>query len=236
MTIKFLYRAAGVAAVAVGASALAGLPLADANPQRAHIADNSGKSLLQCIRFDVDDQQVCGILRRGQQGRRGAVGPQGRTGPIGPAGVPGPLGPVGPQGVQGIKGDTGAVGPTGATGPQGIQGSPGPPVVAVGSVVRFTYAQGAPNPQGKPLAPSTAACPVGPTPHVYGGGVIVTPSNASGGDVVTAQSSFPGAYNNGSVTPVANGATATGWEVDAVVTTMSVGDSVTVQAYAVCGP
>jgi hypothetical protein len=113
ITKKRIARILILGALIVGAAALSGLPLASAKPTRfARLsADRSGKTLLNCVRFDIDDQPVCGI--RGERGLRGVTGATGRTGATG---ATGPMGPTGP---------TGAVGPQGAMGGQGATGANG---------------------------------------------------------------------------------------------------------------
>jgi hypothetical protein len=203
--------------VAVVVGALAGLPAASAKSAHTAAAD-TGKSLINCLRFDIDDQLVCGILKVGPRGPKGARGPFGPIGPIGPQGVPGPLGPVGPQGVQGPPGPTGAKGDTGATGhpgqtggqgpvgpigpqgargftgPQGPQGTPGATVVVQGNQRIFTQSQSAPSSTGQEFF-SIARCPSsGDTAAYGGGGVIQKSGNNAGSDVVVLESSFPGVF------------------------------------------
>jgi hypothetical protein len=107
-----------------------------------------------------------------------------------------------------------------------------------GNVVRFTQpVTGAPSPQGKLLNPSVAVCPAGTNDiYAYGGGAYITPNNTNGADIVTVQSSFPGTFSGGSVTPGVTGSSANAWEADAVITSLAGGDTVNVQAYAICGP
>ena len=186
--------------VAVVVGALAGLPAASAKTAHTAAAD-TGKPLINCLRFDIDDQLVCGILKVGPRGPKGARGP---FGPIGPQGVPGPLGPVGPQGVQGPPGPTGATGaqgavgprgpigangspgatgqqgPRGFTGPQGPQGTPGPTVVVQGNQRIFTQSPSAPSSTGQEFY-SIAHCPSSGDTEAYGGGGVIQKSGANAG-------------------------------------------------------
>jgi hypothetical protein len=232
----------------------------------AHIAaSDTGKPLVQCLRFDVDDLRVCGILRQGPRGPQGPVGktgPKGKTGPrgkTGPQGVQGPTGPVGatgpvgPQGIQGVQGPQGSPGPTVVvagtqvteTGAQALAASP------------IT------NGEGAEITPSVAQCPAPavpsnaagqPTPEAYGGGVTIQKTGTEAtGDVVTLDQHFLGTYNSGTgfVNPLpavgspagtVSPAPAPGtfpinaYEGQAVVTELALGDTVTVQAFVVCGP
>jgi hypothetical protein len=240
MKVTKIARIAGLVALGVSASAAMGLPLADAGT-RTRAADR-GTSLLRCIRFDVDDKPACGIMRRGPRGfrgPRGRVGAKGITGFIGKRGPVGPVGPLGPTGVGGPKGETG---PQGA---QGIQGAPGHTVVVAGSRVVQASANGPMT--GTVVGPTIARCPSGPTPEAYGGGVQITKSGAqSSADVVTILEHFAGTYNSttSTVDPLPSSTTpgtvstqgADAYLGRAVITQLNTGDSVTVQAYAVCGP
>ena len=116
MTLKRAFRVLTLGALIVGAAALMGLPFAAAkpapNPLASAAADN-GKTLLNCIRFDIDDQPVCGVLRDGPRGRTGKTGARGYRGFTGAQGLQGLQGLQGTQGIQGIQGNQGN---------QGIQG------------------------------------------------------------------------------------------------------------------
>lgn len=261
MPLKRVSYAVSLGAVCA-AGALIGLPGASA--KSARVAADTGKPLISCLRFDVDDKLVCGILRvgpRGPKGVRGLTGPQGIQGPIGP------LGPVGPQGIQGPagpKGDTGGVGPVGPrgpigptgltgaagqqgprgfTGPQGPQGSPGPTVVIQGNQRIFTQSPSAPSSTGTEFA-SIARCPSsGDTAAYGGGGVIQKSGNNSGSDVVVLESSYPGIFQGSSdiapFVPSSNpnqGVHDDSYEAKAVVSQLTPGDSFSLQAYVVCGP
>ena len=157
------------------------------------------------------------------------------------------------QGVTGATGATGPQGPIGNTGPQGIQGIQGPTgpagcsAASNGSCTVVIYG----NKVGPIVAPSTsltgseyysvARCPSGSTSEVYGGGGLITKNGQnSGGDVVILEGSYPGIYAGpgAEVTPVTTGAgtTGTAYEAKAVVSSLTQGDSFTLQAYAVCGP
>jgi hypothetical protein len=119
ITKKRIARILMLGALTVGAAALTGLPLASAKPTRfSHLsADGAGKTLLNCVRFDIDDQPVCGI--RGQRGFRGYTGATGATGRTGAMGATGSMGPMGATGA------TGAVGAQGAQGVAGVNGRDG---------------------------------------------------------------------------------------------------------------
>ena len=221
---------------------------------------------MQCLKFDVDDQLVCGILRQGPRG------PQGPTGKTGPKGKVGPRGKTGPQGVQGATGPVGVTGPVGAPGPQGtqgVQGAPGPTVVVAGTQVTETGIQALAaspitNGEGAEIAPSVAKCPPPgqasnaagqPTPEAYGGGVTIQKTGTEAtGDVVTLDQHYLGTFNSGTglVAPLPAVGSPAGtaspaptqsvpfpinaYEGQAVVTELAVGDTVTVQAFVVCGP
>jgi hypothetical protein len=245
MKTKYLTRAAAVAGACLAATALTGLPWADAST-RARVADAGGsggeKPAVTCVTYDFGEGPVCGVKLRGPRGPRGVRGKTGPIGLTGPQGLQGPQGiqgPVGPQGIQGIQGPTG---------PQGIQGSPGHTVVVAGTAVKLTApAQG--EPEGMELNPSVAQCPSGgtlSTPEAYGGGVQIQKSGSeSGGDVVTIQQHFLGTYASPTqVNPLPAGNTAgtvsttyaNAYEGQAVITELAGGDTVTVQSYVICGP
>ncbi len=245
MKTKYLTRTAAVAGACLAATALTGLPWADAAP-RAVVADAGGtggeKPAVTCVYYDFKEGPVCGVMLRGPRGVKGA---RGKTGPIG---FTGPQGPIGPQGVQGPVGSQGIQGPVGPTGPQGIQGAPGHTVVVAGTAVTLTApAQG--EQQGTELNPSVAQCPSSgtlSTPEAYGGGVQIQKSGSeSGGDVVTIQQHFLGTYVSPTqVNPLPAGNTAgtvstqaaNAYEGQAVITELAGGDTVTVQSYVICGP
>lgn len=234
MKTKLLTRVAGAGAMLLAATAMAGLPWADASPS-AHVAD-AASTHLDCVHFDADDPTVCGILRTGKpgpKGHTGKTGPRGYTGKTGPRGVTGAQGPVGAVGSQGIQGPQGL---------QGVQGSPGHTVVVAGSLISVT-APGAGEPIGTELTPSVAECPApsSGTPEAYGGGVQIQKSGTeSSGDVVTIQQQFLGTYASPtSVTlPASSPSTSysNAYEGQAVVTQLTAGDTVTVQTFVVCGP
>lgn len=259
MKFKRLISIVGLGALCAAAGALIGLPWASAKPAppSASLASDTGKPLVQCLTFDADDQLVCGILRQGPRGPHGNVGktgpqgltgPQGATGPQGPQGPTGPIGATGPQGIQGIQGI------------QGAQGAPGPTVVVAGNPVTETGAEAlsaAPitGGEGAPVGPTIAQCPaVTPTmddPEAYGGGVQIQKTGTEAtGDVVTLEQHYAGTYvpasgmTPASVNPLPAGTSAgtisttpaNAYDGQAVVTELAVGDSVTVQAFVVCGP
>jgi Collagen triple helix repeat (20 copies) len=234
MKRKYLIRVAGIGATCLAATAMAGLPWADASPS-AHVADND-TPLIKCVHFDSDDPTVCGIMRQGPRGPRGPRGYRGFKGKTGKTGA------AGPQGVQGLVGPQGA---QGAQGIQGPQGAPGHTVVVAGSLITETAGAGGVA-QGTVLNPSVATC-LAPnvsstTPEAYGGGVQIQKSGTeSAGDVVTIEQQFLGtttSTNPTSITPPSSSPTtaANAYEGEAVVTQLTAGDTVTVQAYVICGP
>jgi hypothetical protein len=195
---------------ALGAGALVQSPVASASGMpRAMAAEETSSSLINCIKFDVDDEPVCGVLGktgprgprgatggRGPQGYRGFIGPVGPVGPVGPGGAtgaPGPTGATGAIGATGATGLTGAMGATGATGaqgPQGIQGIqgiaglPNGTEVVDGNAAPFSY-NGGPSPIGNTTT-SVAVCPVtGTDVEAYGGGAEIITNQQSAHDVVT---------------------------------------------------
>ena len=225
-------------------------------------SSDTGKPLVQCLTFDADDPQVCGILRQGPRGPRGVRGKTGAQGAIGPQGATGLQGPQGPTGL------TGATGPQGAQGIQGIQGAqgaPGPTVVVAGTPQTFTGTQAlSASPitdgEGAMVPPTVANCSnvAATDPEAYGGGVTIQKTGTEAtGDVVTLESHYIGTLNGGGTvdpTPAAGSAAGTpyqpstdpnanpfipppnAYEGQAVVTELAVGDTVTVQAFVVCGP
>jgi hypothetical protein len=260
MKFKRLISIVGLGALCAAAGALIGLPWASANPATpsATVASSdTGKPLVQCLTFDADDPLVCGILRKGARGPRGKVGKTGPQGLIGPQGATGPQGPQGPTGPVGA---TGAQGIQGIQGIQGAQGAPGPTVVVAGNSVTETGAEAlsaAPitGGEGAPVGPTIAQCPALTAtmddPEAYGGGVQIQKTGTEAtGDVVTIEQHYAGTYvpaNGGtpaSVSPLPAGTTpgtisttpANAYEGQAVVTELAVGDSVTAQAFVVCGP
>lgn len=240
MKTKYITRAVAVIGACLAATALTGLPWADASP-RAKVADAGGsggeKPAVTCIFYDFGEGPACGIRLRGPRGARGV---RGKTGPIG---LTGPQGPVGTQGIQGPVGPQGIQGPIGNTGPQGLQGAPGHTVVVAGTRVTVTGFQ-----QDNQMPPTVARCPSTGDPEAYGGGVqIQQPAGAEqDGDVVTLQDHFLGTYNSGTglVDPLPSGSTpgtqstqaANAYQGQAVVTYLASGDSATAQAFVVCGP
>jgi hypothetical protein len=245
MKAKHLIRAAVIGAACLAAVALSGLPWASAKPSAATASD-TGKTHLQCVHFDVDDQPVCGILRQGLRG------PRGLTGKIGPIG---PIGPIGATGAQGQQGPVGPIGPQGIQGPQGvqgIQGAPGHTVVVAGTKITENAPAGG-EPLGTELTPTVAQCPANPapgnpqaTPEAYGGGVLIQKSGPEeGGDVVTIANHFLGQYVSptevdplpaGTAPGTVSSGGADAYEGQAVVTELAGNDQVTVQSYVVCGP
>lgn len=236
MKSKYLIRVAGIGATCLAATAMAGLPWADASPN-ARVADAAGTTL-NCVHFDSDDPAVCGIMRRGPEGPRG---------PRGYRGFKGATGKTGPAGLQGPRGVGGRVGPQGNQGPQGlqgVQGAPGHTVVVAGTPVTVTAPSGG-EPQGTELTPSVATCTStnvsSTTPEAYGGGVQIQKSGTeSSGDIVAIQQQYLGTYvSSTSVTlPTSSPSTAppNAYEGQAVVTQLTQGDTVTVQAFVICGP
>jgi len=242
MTHHRLIRVLALGA-AIGVGALAQTPVASATVLPKAMAAETGGSLVNCIRFDIDDQPVCGVL--GKTGPKGPAGPRGRTGARGPRGYrgfPGAVGPAGATGATGATGTTGVPGPTGATGavgPQGAQGIAGLPngtEVIDGNSAPFSYS-GGPSPIGDTTT-SVADCPVtGTDVEAYGGGGEITANDQNAKDVVELQSSFPGTANGGSVTPVTGAdSPANAWQATAIISSLASGDNGTVQAYVICGP
>jgi hypothetical protein len=245
-------------AVSLGAVCAAGvlIGLPGASAKSARVAADTGKPVISCLRFDVDDKLVCGILRtgpRGAKGDRGLTGAQGIQGPIGPlgpvgpqgiqgpagpkgdTGSTGPVGPRGPKGDTGLTGSNGAQGPQGFTGPQGPQGTPGPTVVEQGNVIGpITQSSNAPVLNGADSFYSVAACPQNTA--AYGGGGVISKTGAS--DIVTLESSFPGRLTGpgAEITPFTSGQTDNAYEAKAVVTNLNNGDSFTLRSYVICGP
>lgn len=231
--------AAGAATWMTAASQPASAATTQSNPLLAHAAAEAGKSLLNCIKFDVDDQPVCGVLRQGPRGKTGARGARGARGPRGYRGFTGPQGATGPAGTQGATGPQGPQGPQGATGAQGPAGIPGSPngtIVVDGNTVQFAY-NGGPSPTGN-FYTSVAVCPVaGNYQQAYGGGANITTNDQNAKDVVTLQNSFPGSNDGGVVTPVTgNNAPADAWQGTAVISSLATGDTGSIQAYVICGP
>ncbi|MEA2210168.1 MAG: hypothetical protein QOF83_116 [Solirubrobacteraceae bacterium] len=235
--IRAVLPAAALAVLAiVPGTASAKLPKAFAGELAA------AHSLTSCLRIDIDDKLVCGIL-----GPRGKTGARGRQGQRGPTGATGPVGPVGPVGPQGIPGPTGAIGPTGLTGPtgpKGADGTPGPTVTVAGNKTSPITSTGA-TLTGTQLTSVASCTNAANRPEAYGGGgyVTITGQNA-GTDVVPLSNSFPGILSGPvSVSPIPAGnggqvsnGPANAYEAQAVIDILNPGDSVTVQAYVICGP
>jgi hypothetical protein len=243
MKFKHLSRVTVLGAICLVGMAAGGLSWAVAAGPLASSAA-TGKT---CVQTDVEGQGVCAIMRRGP---KGVTGPRGVRGKHGPIGVTGATGLEGPQGQTGPQGGTGPTGPKGDTGPQGlqgVQGAPGHTVVVAGTLVQETAPAGG-DPQGKQLTPTVANClgVSSSTPEAYGGGVVIQKSGSqSTGDVVAIQQHFLGAFVSPTqVNPLPAGSTpgtvsttaANAYEGQAVVTQLNAGDSVTAQAYVVCGP
>lgn len=248
------------AVVPVALVALAALPASAgaATLPKAFAAEVPSGRTPSCLKIDIDDIPVCGVMgprgntgARGAQGARGfrgfpgATGPTGatgQTGQTGATGAQGPVGPAGPQGPQGVTGAQGPKGDTGAQGPQGIQGAPGPTTVVNGNLVNFSAASG---PLTGTVLTSVARCPSAGTPEAYGGGGYVTRTGQhASSDVVSLMSSYPGLYVSPSqVAPIPTGTggqqssqPANAYESDSVITQYNAGDTITVQAYVICGP
>lgn len=215
-----------------------------------------------CVRFNIDDKPACGLRKQGPRGFRGvqgepgiegARGRDGSNGTDGRNGADGPQGPQGAQGAQGAVGATGLTGPKGDTGPQGIQGvqgAPGHTVVVAGTVVTATANPGPMT--GTILGPSIARCPAASsgTPEAYGGGVKITKSGSqSSSDVVGLEQHYAGTFNdNGAAADTVDALpssttpgdfstiAANAYMGQAVITQLNSGDTVKVQAFAVCGP
>jgi hypothetical protein len=163
----------------------------------------------------------------------------------------GATGPRGPQGIQGIQGIQGVTGPPGVFAPGGFVG-PGVnahTIIVLGTPIGPIQFPNGPA-TGTELTPSVARCPLhGADRQAFDGGAIITTQdslgNASTGDVVGLESSFPGLYvSQTEVDPLPIGAkpgaasiqAANAYEALAVISTMQSGDNVTVQSYVVCGP
>jgi collagen triple helix repeat protein len=240
MKFTHLTRVGVLAGTCLAAASFAGLSWAGVGPLA--VTADSGQTQLQCIKLDVDDQQVCGIMRRGPTGSKGAKGRRGLTGSKGKTGA---AGSPGLTGVQGPQGGVGQVGPVGPQGLQGVQGAPGHTIVVSGTQIQATApSSGTTN---TTLTPSVAQCPApsSGTPEAYGGGVTIQKAGAqSGGDVISIAQHYPGTFSSStSVTPlpssgqgVASTTAANAYEGQAVITELNGGDTVTVQAYVVCGP
>ncbi len=252
MNVKRIAYVAAVLAACLATVALTGLPWAEASP-RAGIADVAGsageKIVAHCFKFDAGDPGICvEVLKgvRGKTGKTGKTGAKGKTGPIGHIGLTGPIGPTGPIGITGVTGATGLTGATGATGATGIQGAPGATVVVDGTIVSVTAPQTG-EPQGTELTPSVAQCTDINDPEAYGGGVVIQPTGTEqSSDVVAEQNHFLGTFvSSTQVNPLPAPSSAPGtvstisanaYEAQAVVGQLAAGDTVTVQAYVLCGP
>ena len=256
MSVRHLIRTGGLVAAALAAVAFAGLPWADASSKAKLVSPHQhGK---YCTRYDADDSPVClSYGRRGKTGKRGHQGARGPIGPVGAVGVIGPVGAIGPQGIPGPRGQVGLTGPTGPTGAFGAaQATPGGAYPGGNTIVVVGKAIGPFFPNGQVTGteinpPAVARCPTsGPDQEAFDGGATVTTSNPNNptqatGDVVGLESSYPGLFvNQSQVDPLPLGSTpgavsnvsANAYEAQAVITEMNPGDSVTVQAYVVCGP
>jgi Collagen triple helix repeat (20 copies) len=245
-----IIRLASLCAMCVAAIAVLGLPAASAstsNPLLHAASTDNSKSLIKCLRFDLDDQLVCGIMRRGPRGyrgyrgstgKRGATGATGATGASGATGATGPQGPIGPQGP---KGDTGTQGPQGI---QGVQGAPGPTEEVLGTTVTIHNPQSGGSLTGTEMTPSVARCPTsGADREAYGGGSQITKSG--GGDTIAVESAYPGQFVSStevdppfqsSDTPGTTAQAANAYQVTAVINQLSAGQSVSVTSYVICGP
>lgn len=257
MSARHLIRIGGLIAASLATVAFAGLPWADASSKPRFVSGRvHGK---YCTQYDADDAVAC--LPYGPRGKTGRQGARGARGPIGLVGVVGVIGPVGALGPQGLQGPQGPVGPTGPTGPSGafVQASPGIPagsdsggntIVVVGKMIGPIFPNG--QVTGTEInPPAVARCPTsGPDQSAYDGGALVSTSNPANpgqltGDVVGLESSYPGLFvSQSQVDPLPLGSapggvsnvSANAYEAQAVITEMNPGDSVSVQAYVVCGP
>lgn len=246
MSLKRVVSAGVAGAACVSLSAVVLAPAAGATLPKAMAAEAAGKPLVNCIRFDSDDPLVCGVLRQGPKGKTGARGPRGYRG------VPGPTGPQGAVGPTGHTGATGARGPQGIQGIQGVQGlsaAPGGTITVAGQIAQETSDQQ--DVVANSELSSVADCPTsGQERQAYGGGIVTHASgNSSAGDQVFVSNSFPANQNGpNAVTqdppqtnnqpPAAGtmGGPANAWEVDAFINTINASNTVTVQAYVICGP
>jgi len=258
MSFHRLIRIAVMAAACLAGTAFVGLSWADSHvPSRP--AATSRQGVLCGIRYDTDDKPQClpsgprgATGPRGETGRRG---PQGHGGPLGLrglVGVVGPMGPTGPQGargIQGVQGVQGITGPPGVFAPGGFVGPTGHTIVVLGTPIGPIQFPNGPA-TGTELTPSVARCPnSGADRQAFDGGATITTRTSGGqastGDVVGLESSFPGLYvSQTEVDPLPIGAApgaasiqaANAYEALAVISNMQSGDNVTVQSYVVCGP
>lgn len=243
-------RAALLGATVAGALAAAGVPsalAAPATPLAQFARVNAGLSLANCIKFDADDQPVCGKLKRGPRGATGARGVRGPRGLTGPAGAPGPQGPAGPQGPTGPQGPVGPTGAPGATGAPGTPGAPGGAEMVLGTKITLTNNGGSLT--GTEMTPSVARCTGNPQfAEAYSGGETITKSGPSAAqDQILVESAYPGTFvsqtevdppfpaNSPPQTASAPQA-ANAYQATAVISQLSNGDTATIQSYVVCGP
>jgi hypothetical protein len=249
-TARHLKGIIAAGAVCAAGATMGGLALAQASSRPAAAA----RSHQLCVTYDNDDTSAAcfGLGPRGFRGKRGI---RGRNGPTGATGATGPVGLKGPMGLQGPIGDTGQEGTDGDQGIQGVQGATGAfgdgsggytghTVVVLGQK-DFLPSSGGPMTGTDIQPPVVARCPPGDTQHpeAYDGGVTVNTSGTH--DVVTLESSFPGIYvSTTEVDPLPTGSkpgavssqSANAYEAQPVITRLDTSDTVTVQAYVVCGP
>ena len=132
----------------------------------------------------------------------------------GPAGAQGAVGPRGAQGAQGVAGPTGPTGPAGATGPTGAT-----PTIHGSRLVTGTLVTTPPDPPVGTLLSSVAQCPAGAF-LLSGGAIVSTTAGTEAG--VKLKSSSPSATSS--------------WQALAQVTgKLPSGQSMTLQAFALCG-
>jgi hypothetical protein len=246
MSVKRLIAVALASGGALAALALAGLPWAQASERASTRASGT-----PCFQLAAEAGFCFGPGPQGARGARGARGPSGRHGANGLTGSTGPIGATGPTGLRGPVGPLGLQGITGVQGPPGVFASGGDDpgyhtITVVGSKIGpIPSASG--SMMGVELTPSVARCPSGgPDTEAIDGGLTITLAGASrAADVVAPENSYPGIFiSQTEVDPLPEGSTpgaistepANAYEGQAIVTQLSFGDSVTVQAYVVCGP
>ena len=201
--------------------------------------------------------------QRGVRGRTGAEGPAGAAGPVGPVGPSGPAGAQGPRGDAGATGSPGPVGPMGPIGPAGLQGDPGPQGLqgdpgpqGIQGDPGLQGLQGDPGPQGPqgvagpqgPVGPQGPPGPAGSTRVV--GPPVTSAANAARNTVVTATATcVTGVLLGGGAQVTTTAAqkeraqlvssypsSTTVWTALGVVSiaALGAGQTMTVQAYALC--
>jgi hypothetical protein len=262
MSPRHLIRIVGLIVACFAAVAFSGLAIAASN---SHAGDDGSPPAPHkshgkyCVKVDNDDSTYC--LPYGPSGKTGNRGPRGAQGPVGAMGAVGLVGAVGAVGNQGIQGPRGHVGVTGPTGPTGAFGAtqtaPGGPYTGGNTIIRVGQMIGPLFMGGVPTGtvvnpPAVARCPTsGIDKEAYSGGAIIKttngndPNTPTSGDVVGLFQAYPGLFNGrNEVDPLPLGSAphgvstlaANAYEAQAVITELNPGDSVSIQAYVVCGP